>query len=286
MIGNWFSRSRSRLSTPSNLEAGELQPYDEKREQKYLDSYYFNDPPPRVQQPGTQAQEVVIKPAAAVGLAVEGPSPKASERATTVATASREETPVGQALNSPIYNLGSVAGNPRYLSGRTSVSSNLSDLLRQQAELDKSVAGLQMYSSAGERPGLGGRSPSSQSDFSLSKFPEPPFALSDVRLSDSSERSGYTGVTGVTGITGISALNTGDRFTVDDMEFALVPPRMPAAAASSGDRMREPSGVSTATSLSSYNMDSVLGRPNRFDSVGTQYDVTSFIGGACYIQAA
>ncbi len=267
-LSTWLMRGRSpfggrNASTPSNLENGGREPSDEKQEPKYMDSYYFNEAPFQLA-PGTTAAQRD----AAVGVAVEAPSPTEDGRMVTLAQAFRQEDALTQNTTSA-YGLNGVIGDTRYVSGRSSQSSNLSALLRQQAELDKSVAGLQMYSSAmGGRPGL---SPT-QSDFSLSKFPEPPFALSGDRTSDGSGRSGLSAVNTVGG---------NDRFTIDNMEFALVPPRMPAAS-TSNDRAREPSGVSTST-FSSYNIDSdvpgAAGRTNRFDSVGTQYDVTSFIGG-------
>jgi len=142
-------------------------------------------------------------------------------------------------------------------------SSDMSSLLRQQAKLDKSVAGLQLYSSSpANRSRLNGSYSPAQSEFSLSRFPEPPYVANGGRFSSASRASGTV---------------TGEDFIVDDMEFTLVPPQMPAASGAGAEGGRQTSFPLSSRGSNTESID-LSSRNRMYDSNGTQYDVTSFIG--------
>ncbi|THH20847.1 hypothetical protein EW146_g603 [Bondarzewia mesenterica] len=158
-------------------------------------------------------------------------------------------------------------------------SSGFEALLREQSELEKSIAALKLFA-----PGVDERdsqTPSSvdrnsaavlvsrqalesaslKSDFSLSNFPQPPLARQSTQtirqVSDTSSRSD-----GTTGVGRNSVIHP------------LTPPRIPVAIAESTTRQSLPESTRDSAETTTE-----ISRSTRLDSGGTQYDVTSFIGG-------
>ncbi|KDQ63755.1 hypothetical protein JAAARDRAFT_65757 [Jaapia argillacea MUCL 33604] len=212
-----------------------------------------------------------------------------------------QNTSLRDNLESPIYGLNGIifpggrSPSPHLIPGpgqrpisdiSSLRSSGISNFLRQQEDLDRSIAQLRLFSmrssvspepvtsdvevdvdqsgsarSSGEG-GLGRRKPdsaSAPSEFSLSIFPEPPLV------------SGLA-----SGVASARTSRSGGRVSVDNVVFDLEPPRLSAIAA---EHRRQ---QSVPTSMRAGSIDSTGGarlmRPIRFDSQGTQYDVTSFIG--------
>ena len=207
--------------------------------------------------------------------------------------------------DSPIYGLDGIIRNLQQGSKLTlgiaesdissARSSGIENLLRQQQELDKSIAGLRRFSttSGNRMPISRMQSESLQSDISLSNFPEPPTFLKSSTKSESEASMVPSGLraieedrasmpeteAGRSKSMAISAISD-NSMIVDDVAFQLVPPRMPAVVAELPGRTQNQS----IPSISRESLDSVLdatnpGRPIRLGSQGTQYDVTSFIGG-------
>lgn len=173
--------------------------------------------------------------------------------------------------DSPVYGLnGIIAQNPNRISkdsvsrgrsGRSSMSS-FDELLRQQTELDKSIAALRLFSpeaamafpespktptpvkpppvnrilsSSTNSTGQRLDSASGRSDFSLSIFPEPPTAGErNSTVTSRSQRASRTSRSGL-------------RMPLEDLPSMPSSPNQPGTTA-------------------------------RFDSAGTQYEITSFIG--------
>ncbi|KAI0051748.1 hypothetical protein FA95DRAFT_1675771 [Auriscalpium vulgare] len=184
--------------------------------------------------------------------------------------------------DSPIFGLNGTLRAGYYspadmISGQTSArSSGFSNLLREQTELEKSIAALRMFAPEASAKGpsgtgsgetdssvnptslVGRGSVSGQSEFSLSIFPEPPFAArgnseqvpSAEQISQSAQSAD-------------EMLAAARRSSVE-----LIPPRMPAAMSDQ-----------TLPSSTRNSEDTLQLAPHgRSDSQGTRYDVTSFIG--------
>ena len=181
---------------------------------------------------------------------------------------------------SPIYGLDGVRyhGQLSPLSRPSSVrSSGMESLLRQQAELDKSVAELQLFSgSVSASSGMGLSVPrekadSVRSDISLSNFPEPPL--------DSLPRLADVGVSGVL-TTSRQGFQSQQRQADAMLPLPVIarPPRLSSLTRTAQSRRRQsfPS-INPRSSIDS----AMLGVDGRtvINSGGTQYDVTSFIGG-------
>ncbi|QRW05008.1 hypothetical protein RhiLY_04007 [Ceratobasidium sp. AG-Ba] len=142
--------------------------------------------------------------------------------------------------------------------------------MRKQAELDRSVANLQAFSPENNQrplygigdntnpsvPSLGQESTSLRSDFSLSNFPSPPAAK--LSFPGPSRRTSMT-------------VRPGE-VDLDDIRFTLAPPRMPAAS-SDGRQVSFPSTTRGSDILQIQPRSTA-------NSNGTQWDVTSFIGGS------
>ena len=154
-----------------------------------------------------------------------------------------------------------------------STDSGISNLFRKQEELDKCLAALKLFDGATDLPispssSKPSREPSTvRSDFSLSNFPHPPWEdtqdsgdLVESRLSSSSAHTIHPSRFGPPSI------------SVDNVPFDLVPPRMPVSM------MEHNRTLSLPVSESAESDVLVSARTQRFDSQGTQYDVTSFIG--------
>lgn len=209
---------------------------------------------------------------------------------------------------SPIYGLDGIIRNlqrdglgqsPELYKDTSVRSSGIEDLLRQQQELDKSIEGLKRFStSSAIRQDERVLSESMQSEFSLSRFPDPPFVIgstpssahlsvvipevagmkdSEAVMTDLEDETSTMRVKST-----VASAISDNSMIVHDISFEFVPPRMPAALAEAIGRGQNQS----IPSISRESFDSVFNDsgagPSRFarlDSQGTQYDVTSFIGG-------
>lgn len=213
---------------------------------------------------------------------------------------SRSSTPVPIGYNdSPIFGLNGIVrgqlpqvgparqpaeSNPRAegmdgSSGDTRVSS-ISYLLREQAELDKSIASLKLLTRPedllearrGSETSSEGKLPSAaQSEFSLSNFPEPPWGSSSVEA-EITRRTGAPPT--------VSALRQAAtlREPTRTRESLKPPPSEPLPAPPSL-RAVDPTRTQSVP-FSDNGESSTTGRNrSKFDSQGTQYEITSFIGG-------
>ena len=244
--------------------------------------------------------------------AIIGPSPPANLRQSVQLSAERQQfysqyatdmtlprSFAREGTDSPIYGLDGIIRSLQTDStvpGRESNidsarSSGMESLMRQQEELDKSVASLRRFSTNSKQSVPRIASSSYQSDFSLSNFPDPPmFGQSVISLNvvstpttpETARRDADTSLP--VSEMDRSNLSTSDNsLIVDDVTFQLVPPQMPAALAEPS-RSQNPSVPSIAReSLDSVLGTTIPGRTIRADSQGTQYDVTSFIGGTVLI---
>ncbi|KAF9786129.1 hypothetical protein BJ322DRAFT_769803 [Thelephora terrestris] len=154
-------------------------------------------------------------------------------------------------------------------------SSNISDLFRKQEELENSIAALKLLQGPTAQPSSptsskrSGEPSTTRSEFSLSSFPNPPWVTaSDLHNPSELPQSRSHVPTRNTKPLHLKAPG----ISVENVPFELVPPRMPALMA---ERHRTPSLPMSETADSEVL---VSARTQRFDSQGTQYDVTSFIG--------
>lgn len=155
-------------------------------------------------------------------------------------------------------------------------NSGLSHLFRKQEELDNSIAALKrLQSSAMIRPSTPSISskqsvePSvTQSEFSLSNFPNPPWVTAPDPHNPADPRQ----IPSPIPVRETKPLRLKPpSISVDNVPFELVPPRMPAS-------MEYNRTTSLPISETADSEVLVSARAQRFDSQGTQYDVTSFIG--------
>ena len=153
--------------------------------------------------------------------------------------------------------------------------SDISDLFRKQEELDNSIAALGLLEGSPDpviyptssKQSAEPSTTHTRSDCSLSYFPKPPWVTHPHPDNPDESRQIPSPVQG----TKPSRLDL-QSVNVDDVPFELVPPRMPA---SMSEHNRSLSLPISETADSEVLMSA---RPTRFDSQGTQYDVTSFIG--------
>lgn len=152
-------------------------------------------------------------------------------------------------------------------------SSDISELFRKQEELDNSIAALKLLKSSSDLPSSPGSSKQSaepsttRSEFSLSNFPNPPWETATDPYNAGEPRRSPSPVP--------ESKHTRLKppsISVDNVPFELIPPRMPA---STMEHSRTTSLPISETADSEILMSA---RTQRFDSQGTQYDVTSFIG--------
>ncbi|TCD66364.1 hypothetical protein EIP91_001413 [Steccherinum ochraceum] len=150
-------------------------------------------------------------------------------------------------------------------------SSSYSTILRQQAELDRSIANLRLLA----RDTIDGAtllaaddgkpaSAATQSDFSLSNFPAPPW-----RMSSDSEYTARESMGPVVMISRADSVKTLKQAAAEDGGLELVPPKMPAVA----EHTRN-----VSVPFSDNDDPLPTGNRVRVDSEGTQYEITSFIG--------
>ncbi|PCH33525.1 hypothetical protein WOLCODRAFT_147619 [Wolfiporia cocos MD-104 SS10] len=161
-------------------------------------------------------------------------------------------------------------------------SSRISELIRQQAELDKSIAALRLFSPSektfdSRRPppsGEGGSAEdrntrsTTQSDLSLSNFPDPPWCRASVASAMSANG---------TVVPGIEAR---DAETVVD-EIVIRPPSdaMQPYSPKGINLMDEYARIVDRAASPDVDAEATLTSRHRVNSGGTQYEITSFIGG-------
>ena len=164
--------------------------------------------------------------------------------------------------------------DPRQLfnSDSSARSSAISMLLRQQAELDRSIAQLQLFSQTGNdsrRTSSSGGTPKGSVRFSLSKFPAPPWGresvVSEVPASEQI----------IAPMTQLSPEITQQRALMVDSPQPSTQPRQQSIL-SSGFSPRD------STLLSPMPAS----RNAKTASNGTQYEITSFIGRKFYPELA
>lgn len=179
-------------------------------------------------------------------------------------------------IRSPGLSVNADAGRPR--------SSRISDLMRQQAELDKSIAALRLLSpeplgaedgrsptsSPGQGDGKRGGLTRSQSEFSLSSFPEPPWG----RRSTGSEA---TTPPPVPNIEEMIASTAGEQVNAESSSEVLPPTSLMTVTVT--DEYGQYNNESTYPAMDTET--ALLSSRSRVNSGGTQYEITSFIGGKC-----
>ncbi|KAH7915406.1 hypothetical protein BJ138DRAFT_998063 [Hygrophoropsis aurantiaca] len=195
--------------------------------------------------------------------------------------------PDPQAQESPIYGLDGIRRRPFWQGNQSSQQSSVSfeELMRQQSELDKSIAALRLFSPHGSPTNASSEkssdaefsektrfssSTAALSDFSLSHFPEPPWVTSPLPALPSP-------------LPPSSLRMREDRRArlalVTDVKInELLPPRMPVVL---DDIPRSPHSQTMPDSPyrgDNESLAAAAGRSPRFNSGGTQYEITSFIG--------
>jgi hypothetical protein len=156
-------------------------------------------------------------------------------------------------------------------------SSNISDLFRKQEELDNSIAALKLLEGPADLPSSpssskqSGEPSTARSDFSLSNFPNPPWV--DSADSDSDDPNEPRLNPGPARTPQSSALRFNPpSVSVENVPFDLIPPRIRASVMEHNRALSLPISEFAESDLI------MSARTPRFDSQGTQYDVTSFIG--------
>ncbi|TFK57304.1 hypothetical protein OE88DRAFT_1730683 [Heliocybe sulcata] len=165
-------------------------------------------------------------------------------------------------------------------------SSGISTLLRQQQELDKTIAQLRLfsprntmqsrYSTDTKQNTSGMESASIKSEFSLSNFPEPPWQGEEDEDAEGTPRARPVSLSEEIAINLEPPPHAAPASLAEEVPMDLKPPRMPAAIESRRQQLSFPS-TTRGNSIDSTDTISAV-RVNKFDSQGTQYDVTSFIG--------
>jgi hypothetical protein len=147
--------------------------------------------------------------------------------------------------------------DPRQLFDNSARSSAISTLLRQQAELDKSIAALQLFNLPGgedsRRSSIDTSTPKGSANFSLSNFPAPPWGRESIASAEPVDTRVVTPVIQLTGEA--TSLQMPERPRQQSIPLSEVSQR-------NSDGLLTPLG----------------GRDVRTNSAGTQYEITSFIG--------
>ena len=184
-------------------------------------------------------------------------------------------------LDSPVFGLNGIVRPSTGESGLRSPgsvtvtdqdgTSDISGLFRKQEELDNSIAALKLLGGSAGLPSSPSSSKQSEepsatrSDFSLSNFPDPPW-VDSPESSDLGERPRSPSSVGTARVVRFNRPSV----SVDNIPFDLIP--TPASM------MEHHRTLSLPVSETADSESPVSARTPRFDSQGTQYDVTSFIG--------
>lgn len=154
--------------------------------------------------------------------------------------------------------------DPRQYFDRSARSSGISMLLRQQEELDRSIAALQIFSQNGDEsrsssvPSL---TPNGSHRFSLSNFPEPPWGRSSIAS---------------TTVLPMQSPNLPTRNLSPEQPPVVRDSLMPPP-----ERPRQQSIPLSEVDGRDSDLLAPSARPVRTNSMGTQYEITSFIGREC-----
>ena len=194
--------------------------------------------------------------------------------------------------DSPVYGLNGIVRPSTCESGLRSQSSvtvadpdrgsGISDLFRKQEELDNSIAALKLFGGSAGLPSSpssskqSGEPSTTRSEFSLSNFPNPP-RVNNSEPDDAGEPRSRRSPSPVRTARPVR-LNPRS-ISVDNVPFDLVPPRIYVS------RMEHNRTLSVPESEIADSDVLVSSRTPRFDSQGTQYDVTSFIGSKSFFGA-
>jgi hypothetical protein len=188
---------------------------------------------------------------------------------------------------SPVYGLDGIQSLADASDSRTSID----ELLRQQSQLDKSIEALKLFSARTSTNSLHSNSATSprsvelsrssstgqrtvSSDVSLSNFPVPPWLTTPIPSLPSSRPSSIKRIRGDRRVRLAAAGPTPIQDT-----FASVPP---TTSASLVDIPSSPRFNSIPHSPLGEENESFSTEAGKFDSGGTQYNVTSFIGGKLF----
>ncbi|KIJ68305.1 hypothetical protein HYDPIDRAFT_24600 [Hydnomerulius pinastri MD-312] len=202
--------------------------------------------------------------------------------------------PDSRAQDSPIYGLGGIVRPPPpipAINGSRDSGVSLDELLRQQSELDKSIAALKLFSkrSSGSSSSSQVNTPNSTeltrfssstgrrttSDVSLSNFPVPPWLTSPMPSLPSSRSPSIMRMREDRR----ARLAAAAAPPTSSSEPLPLPPRIPASLADIPSSPHSDCIPDSPYRGDNESLSAAAGRPPRFNSGGTQYDVTSFIGG-------
>jgi len=182
---------------------------------------------------------------------------------------------------SPVYGLDGIQSLASASESRTSID----ELLRQQSQLDQTIEALKLFSaktsinSNSARSGELTRSLSTgqrtvSSDVSLSNFPVPPWFTTPVPSLPSSRPSSVKRIRGDRRVRLAAAQST----PVQDT-YASVLPTTSASPVDIPSPPRFNSIPHSPVGEENESLSTEAGKSHRSDSGGTQYNVTSFIGG-------
>ncbi|KAF8844048.1 hypothetical protein BDN67DRAFT_1008485 [Paxillus ammoniavirescens] len=209
--------------------------------------------------------------------------PPSSHQASSERAVIMTAPPDSQAHDSPVFGLGGIIRSPPPRpAGETSRDSGmpLDELLRQQKELDKSITALKLFSkrtSASSSSSSQVGTPNTDSDVSLSHFPLPSWLTpSMASLPGPSSR-----------LPSIMRMREDRRARLPAAtapptavsEGLLPPPKILASLADIPSSPRSNSVTDSPLRRDNESLSAAVGRHSHFDSGGTQYNVTSFIGG-------
>ena len=192
---------------------------------------------------------------------------------------------------SPVYGLDGIQSLASASESRTSID----ELLRQQSQLDQTIEALKLFSARTSINSSHSNSARSveltrslstgqrtvSSDVSLSNFPVPPWLTTPVPSLPSSRPSSIKRIRGDRRVRLAAAQST----PVQDT-YASVPPTTSASPVDIPSSPRLNSIPHSPLGEENESLSTEAGKPYRYDSGGTQYNVTSFIGGTLFVGAS
>lgn len=149
--------------------------------------------------------------------------------------------------------------DPRTYFENSPRSSGISGLLRQQEELERSIAALKLFSTPSSEDGEADRAASPRSDISLSSFPQPPWKRGSADSHKSRRKS--------------TASVLSEDYSSSTSRPAVAPPTRGLTVGAFRRRQQ---------SIPSFEGGGLVPvTRKRTSSAGTQYEITSFIGSEC-----